>query len=298
MPEVSPRLDPGSAGSALTRRGVADGEVPTEAAHERLAFAFVERRLLVITEEEATRVPSVGELAAFLGADAVDTAEAEVPLPLVAGRESRAFDLPTDYSPSTPGTLVDLRQLAASVPAAVFSAAGTALQKVAWLRSHGFCSRCGGRTDRHERHEAMVCIDCGHLQFAPVSPAVIVLVERGREMLLGRSPGWPEGVYSTLAGFVDPGEALESAVHREIMEEVGVVVGGLRYFGSQSWPFPHSLMVAFVAQYVSGEITPDPSEIEDARWFTPDDLPPRLPFKASIARALVDDFLARNKPNP
>lgn len=260
---------------------------------ERLAFAFAGRLLLVQTDGEDIRVPSFGELAVLLGADSLDMAQAEVPLPQVNGRDCLAFDLPEGYEPSGEAALVGLRQLAGSVAGEVFSAAGTALQKVEWLRNHGFCSRCGNPTERHERHEALVCTECGHMHFARLSPAVIVLVERGREMLLGRSPGWPDGVYSTLAGFVDPGETLEAAVHREIMEEVRITVRNLRYFGSQPWPFPHSLMVGFVAEYEAGEIEPDPVEIEDARWFTPEDLPPRLPFKASIARALVDDFLAR-----
>lgn len=112
-------------------------------------------------------------------------------------------------------------------------------------------------------------------------------------MLLARSPRFPAGVYSTVAGFVEPGESLEECVHREIEEEVGVRVTDLRYFGSQPWPFPHSLMVGFVARWLEGEIVIDGVEIEDARWFTPEAMPPALPFKHSIARRLVDDFLRR-----
>jgi NAD+ diphosphatase len=122
-----------------------------------------------------------------------------------------------------------------------------------------------------------------------------VLIERGPEMLLARSPGFPPGVYSTIAGFVEPGESLEEAVHREVLEEVGIQVSDLRYFGSQPWPFPHSLMIGFVARWASGEIRMDPLEIEDARWFTATDLP-TLPFPLSIARKLVDDFLERTRP--
>ena len=258
------------------------------------AFAFAGNLLLLKKDGDAGRVPSVEELSAVLGADALEMAEAEVPLAALEGRQCKAFDLPEEYHPSEDWELVGLRRVGRTVNGGLFKAAGTALQKVEWLRTHGFCSRCGGPTERHARHQAMSCTACGHMHFARVSPAVIVLVERGREMLLGRSPGWPEGVYSTLAGFVDPGETLEEAVHREISEEVGITVRDLEYFGSQPWPFPNSLMVGFVAQYEAGEIEPDPDEIEDARWFTPESLPPRLPFKASIARALIDDFLSRN----
>lgn len=257
------------------------------------AFAFSGRLLLLKQEGNGLRVPSVEDVSGLLGAAAMEMAEAEVPLSKADGRQSRAFDLPDEYEPAEGWTLAGLRELPGSVGIELFNVAGAALQKVVWLRTHGFCSRCGGPTERHDRHEAMACTVCGHMHFARVSPAVIVLVERDGEMLLGRSPGWPDGVYSTLAGFVDPGETLEEAVHREILEEVGITVRNLRYFGSQPWPFPHSLMVAFLAEYEGGQITPDPVEIEDAGWFSPDKLPPRLPFKASIARALVDDFLAR-----
>jgi NAD+ diphosphatase len=121
---------------------------------------------------------------------------------------------------------------------------------------------------------------------------VIVLIQREREALLGRSPHFTRGVYSTLAGFVEPGESLEECVHREIFEEVGVRVTNLRYFGSQPHPFPHSLMVGFVADWASGEIRLDPDEMEDARWFTPETIP-ELPHPMSIARALIEDFIER-----
>jgi NAD+ diphosphatase len=138
----------------------------------------------------------------------------------------------------------------------------------------------------------MRCPGCGQLHFPRVAPAVIVLVQRGREILLGRSPHFSPGVYSTLAGFVEPGESLEECVHREIAEEVGVRVTDLRYFGSQPHPFPNSLMVGFVADWLEGEIQIDPREIEDARWFDRESLP-ELPHPMSIARALIEDFVRR-----
>ena len=138
----------------------------------------------------------------------------------------------------------------------------------------------------------MSCTACGQLHFARISPAIIVLVQRGQEALLGRSPHFPAGVYSTLAGFVEPGESLEECAHREIDEEVGVSVTNLRYFGSQPHPFPNSLMVGFVADWLSGDIRIDRAEIEDARWFTASNLP-ELPHRMSIARALIEDFVRR-----
>jgi NAD+ diphosphatase len=256
-------------------------------------FAFSGSRILLTGGAEAPALPTAEELSAALAIEPGGLAGAGVPLRPLQGRACTAYDLPAELDPPPGTTLVGLRVLATLVPADVFQAAGTALQKVEWLRTHGFCSRCGHATQRHAVHEAMACPRCGHLHFPRLSPAVIVLIERGKEMLLARSPGFPPGVYSTVAGFVEPGESLEDTVHREIFEEVGLKVTDLRYFGSQPWPFPHSLMVGFVARWLEGEIAIDGEEIEDARWFTPEEMPPALPFKASIARRLVDDFLAR-----
>jgi NAD+ diphosphatase len=121
-----------------------------------------------------------------------------------------------------------------------------------------------------------------------LSPAAIMLIYRGDELLLARSPHFPPGMYSALAGFVEPGESIEETVRREVREEVGVEVGEIRYFGSQPWPFPNSLMIGFLVEWADGEIRlGEPEEIEDARWFRSEDLPP-LPPKVSIARAMID----------
>lgn len=257
-------------------------------------FAFAGRSILLAEEVDGgRRLPGPSELAALLGTDPEGTKGVEVRLAPVAGEACHAYDLPRGFTPPPGTTLVGLRALHGIVPEPLFRAAGAALQKVEWLRTHGFCSRCGQRTERHPSEEAMVCPACGHLHFPRLSPAVIVLIERDREMLLARSPGFPEGMYSTVAGFVEPGESLEETVHREVREEVGVEVRDLRYFGSQPWPFPHSLMVGFLALWDSGEIRVDGREIVDAGWFTPDRLPPRLPTSISIARRMVDDFLGR-----
>lgn len=141
----------------------------------------------------------------------------------------------------------------------------------------------------------MACSACGQVHFPRVPPAVIVLIEREGEILLGRSTRFATGVYSTLAGFVEPGESLEECVHREVMEEVGVRLGKLRYFGSQPHPFPNSLMVGFVAEWAGGDIVLEDDEIEDAQWFTRDALP-KLPHAMSIARALIEDWLRRTEP--
>jgi NAD+ diphosphatase len=256
-------------------------------------LAFAGPRLLVVEDGDFLRMPDGEELAAALGTDPGGLVGAEVPLPPVAGRPCFAYDLPSTFEPPQGFALLGLRALFERIPPELFRAAGTALQKVEWLRTHGFCSRCGHATRRHPVHEAMECPECGHLHFPRLSPAVIVLIERGDSMLLARSPGFPEGMYSTVAGFVEPGESLEEAIHREIREEVGVEVTDLRYFGSQPWPFPHSLMIGFAARWASGEIRVDGEEIVDAGWYDAGRLPPRLPSGLSIARRMVDDFLRR-----
>ena len=139
----------------------------------------------------------------------------------------------------------------------------------------------------------MRCPACGLLSFPRLSPAVITLVERGDEVLLARGVNFPAAFYSTLAGFVEPGESLEEAVEREIFEEVGVRVKDVTYFGSQPWPFPHSLMIGFLAQYESGEIHIDKREIAAAAWFTAGNMP-KMPGKISIARRLIDSYLAKH----
>ena len=138
----------------------------------------------------------------------------------------------------------------------------------------------------------MRCDACESQHYPRLSPSMIVLVTRGDEILLARSPRFVAGVYSTLAGFVEPGESVEHCVAREVREEVGLEVRNLQYLGSQGWPFPHSLMLGFHAEYAGGEIVMQADEIEDARWFRVDDLPP-LPAPRSIARYLIDLYVAR-----
>ncbi|MDG2239576.1 MAG: NAD(+) diphosphatase [Longimicrobiales bacterium] len=256
------------------------------------AFAFAGSSMLLVSKADGLRVPTRGEVAGLIGEPAWGVAEAAAGVPRVDGRPCWALDLADDFEPEQGFQLVGLRAAHALVPEKLFRAAGTARQKIDWLRTHRFCSRCGTPATRHHQHEAMACPACGQLHFPRLAPAVIVLVQRGNEVLLGRSPHFTEGVYSTLAGFVEPGETLEEAVHREVEEEVGVKLTNVRYFGSQPHPFPHSLMVGFIADWVEGEIHIAEEEIEDARWFTPDDLPD-LPHPMSIARALVEDFVQR-----
>ncbi len=149
-----------------------------------------------------------------------------------------------------------------------FCMLGYASQIGIWARHNRFCGNCGTRMQAQDHERVMQCPQCGLHQYPRLSPSMIVLVTRGDEVLLARSPRFVPGVYSTLAGFVEAGESVEQCVVREVREEVGVEVANLEYIGSQNWPFPHSLMLGFHAEYVSGEIVPQEDEIEDAQWFS------------------------------
>lgn len=175
----------------------------------------------------------------------------------------------------------------------LFDLAGRASQILEWDRTHRFCGVCGTPTQPSEKERARVCPACRHLAFPRLSPAVIVAVERGEEILLARSPHFPRGIYSVLAGFVEPGESAEECVRREVHEETGVHVTDIRYFASQPWPFPHSLMLGFTARYAGGTVRPAEGEIEDAAFFHVDALPKTFSGKTSISQWLLEDFRRR-----
>ncbi|TRZ62387.1 NAD(+) diphosphatase [Pseudomonas alloputida] len=169
---------------------------------------------------------------------------------------------------------------------------GYAAQIGTWAREHRFCGSCGQAMTQIRWERAMYCQPCDLRSYPRISPSMIVLVTRGDEILLARSPRFVTGVYSTLAGFAEPGESAEDCLVREVREEVAVEVRNIQYVGSQCWPFPHSMMLGFHAEYAGGEIVMQPDEIEDAKWFSVHDLPP-LPAGRSIARYLIDLYVAR-----
>ena len=174
---------------------------------------------------------------------------------------------------------------------ALAALAGRAAQILDWDRSHRFCSACGTPTTLQPGERARICPACQHSAYPRLSPAMMALVWRPGELLLARSPHYAKGMYSALAGFVEAGESLEDCVHREVAEEVGLRVQDLRYYGSQSWPFPHSLMLAYTARWAAGSIVAQADEIEDAQWFAIDALP-GIPPRFSIAGHLIRDTLA------
>ena len=197
--------------------------------------------------------------------------------------------------PAPPGHVWEgQRALYAALPQSMVVAAGLARQLLEWEFNHRFCGACGAPTGSRQNERAKECPACGHITYPRLSPAIIVSVTRGREILLARSPRFPKGRYSVLAGFVEPGETLEQAVAREVREETGLEVTNLKYFGSQPWPFPDSFMIAFTAQYAGGELCINHAELEDARWCTPENLP-TIPTGETISRRLIDNFLKSMK---
>jgi NAD+ diphosphatase len=258
---------------------------PVENSDEAWWFAIQDDKILTQKESSVATIPWL-----------VDFAELGLPilrqhyLGRLNGRHCYAVEVPGGVTVPDGLTFEGLRQVYGRLDEDLFSLAGRALQIIDWDRTHQFCGRCGSRTRTHPTERAKECVECGLLHFPRLAPAIIVLVQRNAELLLARARRFPTVMYSTLAGFVEPGETLEEAVIREVKEESGITIKDIRYFGSQPWPFPHSLMVGFTAKYASGEIKLNDEENLDMGWFTAENLP-QLPGKMSIARKLIDWFI-------
>jgi NAD+ diphosphatase len=269
-----------------TPRFIPSHEPPARGREDALLFAahgleiLVEERDGGISIPKGAALPELAEGAHFLGTlDGVDCYAAPYP----KGKEP-------------PGglQLLAARVLFRKVDEVLLMVAGRALAIAEWDITHRFCGRDGQLTELVPGERARRCPACHTPYYPRIAPAVIVLVTRGESLLLARSVNFPEPMFSTLAGFVEPGESLEETVVREVKEEVGIDVHNVRYFGSQPWPFGRSLMVGYTAEYAGGELRVDEKEIAEARWFPPDSLP-RIPPRVSIARHLIDSFLAKVK---
>lgn len=188
-----------------------------------------------------------------------------------------------------------VRELFAVLPEKDLAIAALAVRIIEFDRTTRFCGQCGSEVRQSRTERAKICDACGLVTYPRTSPAIIVLVRRDDRILLARSPHFPPDLHSVIAGFVEPYETLEEAVHREVREEIGIEITNVRYVGSEPWPFPNSLMIGFVADYAGGDITIDNNEIVAAGWFDRDHLP-TLPLKMSISRALVEWWIGRGDP--
>ncbi len=250
-------------------------------------FGFHRNRLLLQKQDETFQVPCL-ERFEELGVSAGNRHY----LGRYDGQACYAVDV-LDASVPDHLDFKDLRQAHAGLDEDLFVLGGRAVQVVEWDRTHQYCGRCGTRNETKSDERSKRCPKCQLLSFPRLSPAIIVMVERDGKILLARSPHFPTRMYSVLAGFVEPGETIEECVAREIKEEVGITVDNIRYFASQPWPFPNSLMLGFTAEYAGGEIEVDGVEIAEAAWFSPDAMP-ALPGRISISRRLIDYFLDKH----
>lgn len=244
----------------------------------------------------------------FIGDELLSISEHGIPRP-VTGDEFRWLDLEVRfkhylgtldgkacYALAAKGKVPEgfaataLRGWLGRVEPELFYLAGRAKQIIEFDRDNRYCGRCGSMMDEQVEDRAMRCEDCGYVVYPRLSPSIIVLIRKDDEMLLARNAAWPTGMFSTLAGFVEPGESIEQTVHREVREEVGLDVTNLRYLGSQSWPFPNSLMLGFHCDYLGGDIVCQDQEIAEARWFKWNESP-NMPGGTAISRWLIDAFI-------
>ena len=260
---------------------------PADRSGPVLWFAFQGAQILVSRNEQGASVPRTADLR-----DLGMAPKRSQYLGMLGEQHCFACELEEGSAPPDGMQWSGLRALFGAIDDSLFAVAGRAFQIVDWDRTHQFCGRCGTPTQVKNSERARECPGCKQVHYPRIAPAIMALVRRGHELLLARSPHFAPGMYSALAGFVEPGETLEQTLVREVREEVGIEVANVRYFASQPWPFPHSLMIAFNADYAGGEITPEPGEIEAADWFTLDRLPQALPSKISISRRLIDAALA------
>ena len=257
-----------------------DAPEPAPSATDTLTFVFHRGRLLLRTPELS--LPTAAEAAAL----DIDLSRAQ-PVGLWQGRYCQTVWTDEELPPGAGLAWHGMRSLFNAVDDAFLGLASRAVQLAEWARTHRHCGVCATPMQRTRGERCFTCAACGMLAYPRISPAMMVLIRKGEQVLLAMHKHSPSQRFSPLAGFLEAGESIEEAVHREVMEEVGLRVHNLQYFMSQSWPFPHSLMIAFTADYLDGEIRLDENEIAEARWFGPGDAWPEASSSVSISALLV-----------
>jgi NAD+ diphosphatase len=248
-------------------------------------FICTGNRLVIRKDQTGEMVPAVAQVIVEPLLDTRPLALGQIDgIPCCAASLTAKVSLPEQF------VAVELRALYGKLPEPFFAMAQKAIHLTYWDRRSRFCGICGAKTHDKIDECAKVCEKCGELYYPRIAPAIIVAVIKDGQILLAHSNRFTTNFYSVLAGFVEPGESLEECVRREVLEEVGIQIKNLRYFDSQPWPFPDSLMVGFIADYAAGKIMVDLTENRDADWFSPDSLPP-IPGHISIARRLIDWFV-------
>lgn len=265
---------------------VSDFRQPEEINPDSLWFLVYEQKIILLSENDAISVPPYKSLMNHdIVSEHIQYMGTYNGIPCYAAEITETENLPKCFSVHPPLSVVN------EIGVDLVRIAGLAGQYISWSSNHRFCGKCGSLTEDKKDERAKICTACRQIYFPRLSPAVIVAVVKDDRLLMANSPRFPSKFYSVLAGFVEPGETLEDCVRREVHEEVGVEVKNIKYFGSQPWPFPDSLMIGFTAEYESGEINEDQNEISHAAWFARDEIP-RIPPSISIARKLIDWFIS------
>jgi NAD+ diphosphatase len=263
---------------------IPDFKLPSGEPQDAIWFLYQDEKLVVRVNGDRVMIPDSADL------ERVDLAPAHLQyLGALDGCPCLAAELPPDIRVPDGWEARGLRELFGALEEDYIWIAGRANQLVDWNQSHRYCGRCGAHTEDKQDERAKLCPRCGLINYPRLSPAIIVAVRKDDRLLLARNKRFRNGFYSVLAGFVEPGETLEECVKREVFEEVNIRVKNIRYFGSQPWPFPNSLMVGFTAEYAGGDINVNKSEIVEAAWYKAENLP-RIPPKITIARWLIDWF--------
>ena len=248
-------------------------------------FVFCSNKLLVTVEKNKATIPY------FQSLSELNITPVRIQyLGTLRGSPCYSSEATTETTTPEGMEFKELRSLYGVLNEDIFLLAGKAIQIVSWDQTNQYCGRCGTKMETLEGERAKKCPSCGLINYPRISPAAITVVIKGNKILLTHNAAFRGNIHSLIAGFVEPGETIEECVHREIFEEVGIKVKNLKYFGSQPWPFPNSLMIGFTAEYESGEISVDGQEITEAGWYDFSNLP-ELPGKMSIARKIIDWFV-------
>ena len=267
------------------------GVIPPEAQGQDLWFVFYNDKLLLIKDEQSVILPARLQIQKLL-------TDINSSYYLGSLRGIHCYCAEITKLPSNIDNLevMDLRSAGLLMSGDLFLISGKAVQIINWDKTHKYCGRCGSATETKADERAKVCPKCGLMCFPKICPAIIVAVTKGEEILLAHNHRFPDNLYSVVAGFVEPSETFEDCVKREVLEETGILVKNIKYFSSQSWPFPNSLMIGFTAEYAGGDVKADGVEIAHADWFSVDKLP-TLPGKLSVARKLIDNFIEKMNGN-
>lgn len=251
-----------------------------------LWFIYINNNLLTIKVMDNIKIPNFQEIENFQGS-------------LTRVYEIGSFnntscfcaELPSNIEVPDNLTLIPLSEAATIFNDDIFTLCGRAYQILFWDQTHQFCGRCGSRTNNLENEFAKLCPNCSFISYPRISPAIIVGITKGNKILLAHNKNFPNDIHSTIAGFLDPNETLDQCIKREVYEEVGIKIKNIKYFDSQPWPYPNSIMIGFTAEYESGKILVDGKEITHADWYDKDNLP-NLPAQTTIARQIINTLLS------